>query len=251
MERGWSIKHMHRLMVLSSTYRMSSRFDAVNARVDPRNQFLWRMNPRRMQAEEIWDAVHAVAGTLTTKTDPMRFLRKSAQSDAGLLNPMGGPPAFPPLSTDEMEGGDLLDRSQWPVSPDPEDHTRRAVYVYVKRSFPYPMFSTFDAPDAALSCGRRQSTTVAPQSLALMNSETMQRQARAFAALLLRQAPDNSDEWIELAWLRAFARKPDHEERHRSRELLHSLERSSAARSAALTKLCLSLFNLNEFIYVD
>jgi hypothetical protein len=251
VERGWSIKQMHRLMVLSSTYRMSSSFDAANGGADPRNQFLWRMNPRRMQAEEIWDAVHSVAGTLTTKTDPMRLLRKSAQPDAGLLNPMGGPPAFPPLSPDEMEGGDLLDRSQWPVSPDAQDHARRAVYVYVKRSFPYPMFSTFDAPDGALSCGRRQSTTVAPQSLALMNSETMQRQARAFAGLLLREAEDNPDRWIELAWLRAFARKPGDAEMRHSGELLRSLGRSGAAKTEALVKFCLAIFNLNEFLYVD
>ena len=113
------------------------------------------------------------------------------------------------------------------------------------------MFSTFDAPDGALSCGRRQSTTVAPQSLALMNSETMQRQARAFATLLMRQAEDNPDRWIELAWLRALARKPDDAEMRHSSELLRSLEQPGTAKAEALAKFCLAVFNLNEFLYVD
>ncbi|MBM3776548.1 MAG: DUF1549 domain-containing protein, partial [Acidobacteria bacterium] len=98
VSRRWSVKEMHRLMALSSAYRMSSRHDERSARVDPANHFLWRMNPRRLEAEAIWDAVLATAGTLTTKTDPMRFLRSSNQTNAGLLNPMGGPPVFPPLS---------------------------------------------------------------------------------------------------------------------------------------------------------
>ena len=251
VEHGWSVKHMHRLMVLSNAYRRASRFDAGKARVDPSNTFLWRMNPRRLQAEEIWDSVHAVAGTLTVKSDPMRFLRKSAQPDAGLMNPLGGPPAFPPLSTDEMEGGDLLDKSQWPVSPDARDHTRRAVYIYVKRSFPFPILSAFDTPDAALSCGRRQSTTVAPQSLAMMNSSVMQRQAEAFAASLLRDAGDDSVALVDLAWQRTVARKPDAAERESSLALLGAFTQPGAAKSVAVSKFCMGLFNLNEFLYVD
>ena len=267
MQNGWSVKKLHRLILLSNTYQMSGQFDGENARIDPRNLMLWRMTPRRLQAEEIWDSVHAVAGTLTTKTNPMRFLRKSAQPDIGLLNPIGGPPAFPALSPDEMEGGDLLDKSQWPASPDLEDQNRRAVYIYVKRSFPYPVLNAFDAPDGALSCGRRQSTTVAPQSLALMNSQTMQAQSRAFATLLLRDSPDNPQRWIEVAWKRALGRSPDREEFEKSIRLLETLEQSGstgstrwlpsnlgdvpAARADALAKFCLAVLNLNEFLYVD
>ena len=68
--------------------------------------------------------------------------------------------------------------NQWPVSLDPAEHDRRSVYLYVKRSFPYPMFAIFDAPDSAVSCPRRDTTTVAPQALALLNSEFMLAQAR-------------------------------------------------------------------------
>jgi hypothetical protein len=251
VEHGWSVKHMHRLMVLSNTYRRASRFDTDKARVDPGNLFLWRMNPRRLQAEEIWDAVHAVTGTLTVKSEPMRYLRKSAQPDAGLMNPFGGPPVFPPLSTDEMEGGDLLDKSQWPVSPDPRDHTRRAVYIYVKRSFPFPILNAFDSPDAALSCGRRQSTTVAPQSLALMNGNVMQRQAEAFAVSLIDEAGNDLGKLVDRAWQRTLARTPESVERESSLALLRSFEKPGTTQTVAVSKFCLAMLNLNEFLYVD
>jgi hypothetical protein len=263
--RKWSMKEMHRLMVLSNTYRMSSRNDDANQEIDPRNLLLWRMNPRRLEAEAIWDSVLSVAGTLTAKLDPMRYLRNSNQENPGLLNPMGGPPVFPSLSEDEMAGGDLLDKSQWPVSIDPRERTRRAVYIYVKRSFGFPMFTTFDAPDSALSCGRRQSTTVAPQSLALMNGEMIQSQALALAARLIRERGDDATAWVERAWMLALGRRPSADELRKNLEFLELLEKTGgdskwtpdepgsvpAVRAAALAKLCLALFNLNEFLYVD
>jgi hypothetical protein len=164
-----------------------------------------------------------------------------------------------------MGGGDLLDKSQWPVSIDPRERTRRAVYIYVKRSFGFPMFATFDAPDSALSCGRRQSTTVAPQSLALMNGQMIQSQARALAGRLIRERGDNAPEWVERAWSLALGRRPSAEEMSKNLEFLEMLEQTgedskwapeetgsvTRARAAALAKLCLALFNLNEFLYVD
>ncbi|MBM3775917.1 MAG: DUF1553 domain-containing protein, partial [Acidobacteria bacterium] len=165
---------------------------------------------------------------------------------------------------DELEGGDLLDKTQWPVSLDAAEHTRRAVYLYVKRSFLFPMFNTFDAPDAALSCGRRQSTTVAPQSLALLNGHLIQRQARALAGRLIRERGDDPAAWIERAWMLALGRLPGAAEKQKNLEFLEALEKAdpagwvpedagpvSTARAAALAKLALAVFNLNEFVYVD
>jgi hypothetical protein len=263
--RNWSIKQLHRLILLSNTYRMSSRHDSTAASKDPDNRLYWRMNPRRLDAESIWDATLAVSGTLTRKADPMRFHRKSNQPDIGLLNPMGGPPVFPALSADEMEGGDLLDKSQWPESPDPRDQTRRAVYVYVKRSFSFPLFTVFDAPDAALSCGRRQTTTVAPQSLALLNNGLIQRRAKAFAARLIREG-GGPNQWIYRAWTLALGRLPSAAERDRHIAFLEAADGSASAAWAPskaelgdvppdlggrLAKLCLAIFNFNEFLYVD
>ena len=128
--RGWSIKAMHRLMMLSSTYRMSDEYDAGNAKVDAENRYLWRMNRMRLDAEELRDAVLACAGTLNPK--------------------MGGAPVIPPLAADEVNA--LGDISQWPVTLDPAESLRRSVYMYVKRTFRLPMLETFDVPDATLSC---------------------------------------------------------------------------------------------------
>jgi hypothetical protein len=273
VNRGWSVKQMHRLMVLSNTYRMSSQVNEANFKVDPQNHHMWRMNSRRLEAENIWDSILSVAGTLRSETDPLKYLRPLKQINPALLNPMGGPPVFPPLSQDEREGGDLLEKSQWPDSLDPQEHTRRGVYVYVKRSFTLPMFKTFDAPDSSLSCERRQSTTVAPQSLALLNNEFVHRQARAFAVRLLQESGDDLSTCVERAWLLALSRLPTEEEKRRNLEYLGKLEQSwmadegrketatkwlpdslkrvSPARAEALAKLCLAIFNLNEFLYVD
>jgi hypothetical protein len=113
------------------------------------------------------------------------------------------------------------------------------------------MLNAFDAPDAALSCGRRQSTTVAPQSLALLNSSMMQRQAEAFAALLIREAGDDSRALVDLAWRRVAARPPNPAEQKSSLELLASLEQPGSARAVAVAKFSLAMLNLNEFVYVD
>src|SRR5712692_3036815 len=126
VERGWSIKAMHRLILLSDAYQRSSQFlNGSNARLDPDNRFLWRMNRKRMEAETLRDSVLATAGDLSAR--------------------MGGPPVVPPLSPEEMEG--MWNPGQWPVSSDPEEYNRRSVYFYVKRSFRYPMFEIFDMPD--------------------------------------------------------------------------------------------------------
>jgi Protein of unknown function (DUF1553) len=216
--------------------------------------------------------VLAASGTLSFKADPLKYFRPLKQVNPGLLNPMGGPPVFPPLSRDERDGGDLLEKSQWPDSLDPQEQTRRGVYVYVKRSFTLPMFKTFDAPDSSLSCERRQTTTVAPQSLTLMNNEFIHRQSRAFAVRLLRESGDNPSACIERAWLLALSRQPTEEERQKNLEFLGRLEQKwiadeskkgvvnwlpeslhtvSPARAEALAKFCLTIFNLNEFLYVD
>jgi uncharacterized protein DUF1553/uncharacterized protein DUF1549/cytochrome c len=272
VERGWSLKQMHRLMVLSNTYQMSSGTDDSNSKIDPQNHYLWRMNPHRLEAEAIWDSVLSVAGTLNLNADPLKYYRPLKQINPALLNEAGGPPFFPPLSLDEREGGDLLEKSQWPDSLDPDEQTRRGIYVYVKRSFSFPMFKTFDAPDASLSCERRQNTTVAPQSLALMNNEFIHRQARAFAVRLLRERGDDPSACIESAWLLALSRLPTEQEKRKNLEFLLTLEQKSindgkhpdapnglpeqlrtvsSARLEALAKLCLTIFNLNEFLYID
>jgi hypothetical protein len=244
--QGWSIKSMHRLILLSNTYQMSSRFsDENDTRIDPENLYLWRMNRRRLEAEAIWDSMHAAAGTLNLK--------------------MSGRPVMPPISPSEMAA--LRVKSWWVTPADPSEANRRAVYILSRRNFSFPMFDKFDRPDAATSCPRREMTTVAPQALWTLNNTVSYELARELARRVVRQHSAQSQDWIEEAWGIALARKPTSQE---SKEALALLEKLTAqARSklkadpsseiaslepavaTGLVQLCLTIFNLNEFIFVD
>ena len=245
--KGWSIKTMHRLIMLSEAYQRSSRYtDAKNLKLDPENRYLWRMNRRRLEAETLWDTMHATSGTLNLK--------------------MGGRPVAPPLAEDEMNAlGSLW---QWPVSADPNEHHRRGLYILVRRNYPYPMFQVFDGPENAVSCPERDVTTVAPQALWFLNNRVSFQQAQEFAGRLVREAGENPSDWVEQAWRLALGRSPSEMEKREALEMIEklsgkgihsedlqglppSLARIGTARGAALTKLCLSVFNLTEFAYVD
>ena len=218
VESGWSVKAMHRLMMQSGTYRMSSAPRESNAAKDPENVYLWRANRKRLDAESLRDAVLAVSGTLNLK--------------------MGGRPVLPPLSAEERLG--MWDKSDWPESLDPVEHHRRSVYIFVKRQFPYPMFKTFDAPDPATSCGRRAVTTVAPQALTLLNSDFMLGAAGALADRLKKE--ETPQAVVDRAWDLALSRPPTPEERDQAVEMLALADPDEFA---------LMLLNLNEFVYID
>jgi hypothetical protein len=173
--------------------------------------------PRRLDAESLRDSVLAAAGNLNTK--------------------MFGPPVVIALSQDEREA--MRDLSMWPVTADASEHDRRSIYLFVKRSFRLPMLDTFDAPDTTESCPRRESSTVAPQALALMNSEWMYKQAGRFAARVKK-----SNDPVGEAWRVALARDPESAERARAEEYL-------ARSSHNFQRLCLLLFNMSEFLYVN
>ncbi len=245
--RGWNIKAMHRVIMLSSTYRMASRYvNRHNIAMDPDNRFLWRISRRRLEAEAVWDALHAVGGTLNLK--------------------MGGRPVLPSLPVDELTG--LPATFLWPTTADPAEHTRRGIYILSRRSFTFPMFRTFDRPDSSTSCPTRDVTTVAPQALWLLNNGIVLRQAREMAERLVTMHGDNSSSWVNAGWQMALGRPPSEDERHEALALLEGLASEEAlqddrentpsglagigpARLSALTELCLTLFNLNEFVYID
>ena len=235
---GWSLKSMHRLILLSSTYQMSSRyFEERAAEVDPDNRYLWKMNRRRLESEVIWDATHAVAGNLNLK--------------------MGGRPVCPPLGEEKLTG------KNWYVLTDPSEHNRRAVYIMIQRNFGFPMFETFDSPDPAASCPGREETTVAPQALWFLNDDMVFQQARGLAQRVLREAGDLPEHWVGRAWKIALGRAPSHQERAEALQLLDSLAQNygqsqkesespiDSDRLEPLTRFCLALMNLNEFLFID
>ena len=219
--QGSSIKKLHRLIMLSDTYQRSSQFDPGNAQIDANNRYLWRMNRQRLDAETLRDAVLATSGELNRKA--------------------GGRPVVPKLSREEYTV--MWARNQWPEALDPREHSRRSVYLYVKRTFPMPMLSTFDAPDTTMSCSRRDSTTVAPQALTLMNGEFMVSQATRMAASIAGGHPDQPGRWIDAAWNQALQRPPTAFEREQASRLVND--------QPGLARLCLVLLNMNEFLYVD
>jgi hypothetical protein len=184
------------------------------------------MNSRAYRAER-------VAGRLDAES-----IRDSVLAAAGALNPkMYGPPVVTKLSADEREA--MRDLSMWPVTADAAEHDRRSVYLFVKRSFRLPMLDTFDAPDTSESCPRREISTVAPQALAMLNSEWMERQAGRFAARI-----GQSKDPVGEAWRLALGRPPDAAERERAADYLRR-------NGDNLQRLCLLVFNMSEFLYVN
>jgi cytochrome c553 len=218
--RGWSVKQMHRLIMLSSVYRTSSIADDQSLAKDPENRFLSHMARRRLDSDSLRDSVLAVAGTLNLK--------------------MGGVGVIPPLTREEIPAARFP--NLWPANPDPAEHNRRSVYLQMKRSLTLPILQIFDAPDTATSCPRRERSTVAPQALALMNSEFTVAQAEQFANRIKKKAGDSPEAQVETGWKIGFGRAPTSEERQIAFDYL---SRNS------LPRLCLLFFNMNEFVYVD
>ncbi|HEV3345385.1 MAG TPA: DUF1549 and DUF1553 domain-containing protein [Pirellulales bacterium] len=235
VESGWALKHVHRLMVTSATYRQTSRVDlsqpeAGNER-DPQNRLLWRARRRRLEGEAIRDSLLAVSGE---------------------LNPaMYGSSVRP-----ELPGG--LSRSYaWTADERPADRQRRSVYVLAKRNLHYPLFEAFDQPDMHHSCPRRAETTTAPQSLVLLNGELALDQARRWAARLLGEHRQDLLGLISGAYREAFARSAANDEIEAAARFIDQQCRASgeaaheAALQAAVADFCHALFNVNEFLYVD
>ena len=221
VERKTSIKAMHRLIMLSNTYRMSVAANTEYVKADPDNRLLWRQNRKRLDAEAVRDAVLTVSGKLNTE--------------------MYGPPVASPLSREEMGG--IKEVYMWPATIIPEKAARRSVYLYVKRSFRYPLFEIFDAPDPVVSCARRETTTVPPQALALLNNNFIVEQAGSLAQRLKSEASKNTNV-VERGWELALGRKPSAAEASRAQAMLDGSDES-------LLRFSLTLFNLNEFLYVD
>jgi hypothetical protein len=223
--RGWSVKAMDRLIVMSNVYRQSTQSEAAPEKLDPDNRLFWRMNRKRMEGETIRDATLAVTGSLNDK--------------------MGGRPVRVPI---EPEVYNLIFTEHerdglWPVSPDKRVYDRRSIYLYNKRSVRLPLLSAFDQPDAITSCPVRPNSTHALQALSLFNSDFMQDQSRAFSAKLQSECK-NRDRGcaITSAWRLALSRKPSKEEADLAKKFLVD--------GGSLSEMCLALLNRNEFVYV-
>jgi cytochrome c553 len=221
MERGWSLKAMHRLMMASEAYQMASADIAANVAIDPGNRMFWRMPRQRLEAEAIRDSILAAAGTLDRT--------------------VGGPNVFPYIDPDLFEASS---RRNWPGKPDQDPSTwRRSLYVFSKRSIRYPMFEAFDQPNLINSVDRRNRSTVAPQALLLMNNATVLFHAEKFAERLRREKGDNIPAQVIAGFQSALGRPPDAE------ELRSSVAFVRDGGPNGLAGFCHALFNINEFVY--
>jgi hypothetical protein len=251
----WSLKRIHKLMVMSDTYRQASRVQNPDALAkDPENKLLWQMNRTRLDAESIRDAVLAVSGTLNPQ--------------------IGGRSVKVPL---EQEVYDLIftegePDNLWPVTPDVRQHTRRSLYLFLKRNVRQPLLEAFDQPDTLSSCAGRGESTFAPQALILMNGPFTREQSQRFAVDLLSKSGADEQKMIESLYWRAYGRAPRAEEAATARDFLKTQaaacrDRIAArepvgvpanlpasadpAQASALADLCLAIFNTNEFVYID
>ena len=232
VDNAWSIKKLHRLIMLSSTYQESSRLDPADDKADPDDRLNWRYPRHRLEGEAIRDSILEVSGLLNLK--------------------MGGPGVFPPLPPGvETRGG-------WKKDEDPSEADRRSVYVFVRRNTRYPMFEVFDMPDTHESCPRRNATVTAPQALELLNNELVVQWSRSLAARVWNDAGMTPEAQVDRAWRFVYSRRATDAERNDALAFLDSQasllsERmgKEEAQKAALADLCHMLVNSNEFLSVN
>lgn len=228
--QGWRLKPLHRLMVTSRAYRMSSRGNPMALAADPTNNLLWRFDMRRLTGEEIRDSILAVSGTLNLK--------------------MYGPGIYVDIPREVLAGQSMPGKG-WGKSP-PAEQNRRSVYIHVKRSLLTPILETFDAPDTDRSVPARFATTQPGQALGMLNSEFVNKQAAVFAERLRREAGDDVGKQVELGLNLVLCRQPRAGETRRGVELVKGFDLADKTQDqTAVRYFCLMALNLNEFLYLD
>jgi hypothetical protein len=220
----WSLKHMHRLMTASATYRQSSLADEAAEQQDPDNRLLARMSLRRLEAEPLRDALLAVSGML-----------------------------------DNRQFGPADDVSQAASGMVTSNGTRRTIYVLQRRTTTLTLLDDFDLPAMSPNCVDRPVSTVAPQALHLMNSASIHGWATAFASRVRSLSGEDPTHRIDTAWQLALSRMPTDDERETAATMLAELTAHWSQQPPdamppadhALINLCHALFNSAEFVMVD
>ena len=247
IKNGWSIKKLHRDILLSSTYRQSSAYREDVAKADPENKLLAVFPRKRLEAEQIRDSLLAASGKLEEQ--------------------VGGPSVFPPVPANLGAG------NQWEVSKDAHDHNRRSLYVFTRRSVPYPLLESFNMASAQEAHSKREVTTSPLQSLTLFNSDVVFGWSQALAGRVINEAGNDEAAQLDRLYQILFARKATGTEKETLQKFLNSHEkvvREKTAegkfavsiptglksdqkldpiRAAAFVDLVHTVANSNEFIY--
>ncbi len=228
---GWRMKRLHKLIMLSSAYQMSSEASEQALAADPINDHLWRFEMRRLSAEEIRDSILAANGSLNRGA-------------------MFGPSIFVTIP-DEVLAGQSMPGAGWGKSS-PAETARRTIYIHAKRSLAVPLIASFDGPETDASCPSRFVTTQPTQALGMLNSRFVNEQAEQFAQYLRTQGGDKPETQVAIALRRLFQREPTPGEISRGLQLLAALQsKHGLSPEAALKQFCVTAYNLNEFVYLD
>lgn len=254
VKNGWSPKKLHREILLSSVYRQSSanRDDAF--KVDPDNKLLAVFPHKRLEAEEIRDSLLLASGKLEEK--------------------IGGPSVFPPVPANLVTGNSNLDGSAyWRVSNDPHEKNRRSLYIFTRRSIPYPLLQSFDMASAQEVHSKRDVTTTPLQALTLFHSDVVFGWSQALAGKVIREVGSNETAQVDRLYEILFSRSPSDLEKASLQAFLDKQEKVIKAkasagkfglnvptdledvqsldpiRAAAFVDLVHTLANSNEFVY--
>jgi hypothetical protein len=213
---GWRLKPIQRTILLSATYRQSGKGDEKALACDRGNRLLWHVPPRRLEAEELRDAILATGGQLVSRMGGEGYSLWEKNTNYVVV--------FKPKS--------MLERPEF----------RRMIYQFKPRTQQDPTFGIFDCPDAALARPRRTVSITALQALNLFNSSFMLQQAETFSERLAREAGPDPLRQVDYAFRLALGRMPSPKESAAATEFL---------RTHGASALCRALYNANEFLYVD
>jgi mono/diheme cytochrome c family protein len=226
VERGWSIKELHRVIINSRSYRQSSRITDERQKLDPQNRLLSRMTLRRMDAEALRDSLLFVSGQLDENA--------------------GGPPDAVTVNRDGLVS----------AIPTPTGRWRRSVYLQYRRTEIPSMMDTFDYPEMGPNCLSRNVSTVSPQSLMLMNNAHVRKLASSFAArveaIVESRSAEKPGDQVDTVYQLALSRSPTETERRLGIDTLKELHSLWQGRShAALETYCHTILNSGAFLYID
>jgi len=217
--KGWSLKAIHRLIVMSATYRQASEANPEAMKKDANDRLLWRKAPMRLEAEMVRDAMLAMSGTLDPKLGGESFRDHEVDKAPGT-------PA-------------VLYKAVDPAKP---GLNRRTLYRAWARGGRSTFLDAFDCPDPSTTAPRRAVTTTPLQALAMMNNALVLYLSDAFASRLREEAGDQPGAQVDLAYRLAFGRLPVPDERARAVKVVEKVGAATLARA---------IFNSNEFLYVD
>ena len=239
VEGGWRLKPLHKLIMSSAVYQQSTR-PAKAGVADQQGWLLARYSMHRLEAETIRDSILAASGSLNAQ--------------------MFGPGIYPRIDPGVIATGST---KKWPIiEQESPREWRRSVYIFVKRSLLMPLMEGFDAPSTTDTCPRRLTTTVATQSLQLLNGQFTNEQAELMARRVIRQAGDDLARQVEAVYWLTLSRPPTPHElttaetfvRSRTHATPMNPAKPSVQKSeaeAALADLCHVMLNLNEFLYIN